>query len=174
MRRPSQSEYFEYYARYVNLVREGDIIDLMGQEMQRTLDMLADVPEDLEGHRYEPGKWSIKEVVGHVIDAERLFGYRALHFARRDPAPLPSMDENEWARVSNADTRSLHSLAVEFELVRRSHMALFAGFDEEMSVLTGMASGYEFTVRTLPYIMVGHEMHHRSVLADRYLGMRWS
>jgi uncharacterized damage-inducible protein DinB len=172
MKRPRPSEYYEYYGRYVSIVREGDIVDLMAEEMQRTLDMLALVPEDMEGHRYEPEKWSIKEVVGHVIDAERLFGYRALHFARRDRAPLPSMDESEWARVSNADTRSLGSLAEEFELVRRSHIALFASFDEEMSTLSGMASGYEFTVQTLPYIMVGHEMHHRSVLATKYLGMR--
>ncbi|UCC83902.1 MAG: DinB family protein [Gemmatimonadota bacterium] len=170
MKRPDPSEYFEYYGRYVDLVPEGDILVILAAEMQRTLDVLAGVGPKQADHRYAPEKWSVKEVIGHIIDAERVFGYRALHFARRDPAPLPSMEENDWARASNAAARSIQSLAGEFELVRRSHIALFRGFDEELSKLSGTASGYEFSVRTFPYLMAGHEMHHRSVLLERYLG----
>lgn len=169
MKRPEPSEYFEYYGRYVDLVPEGDILVVLAAEMQRTLDVLAGVGPELADHRYAPEKWSVKEVVGHVIDAERVFGYRALHFARRDPAPLPSMEQNDWAEHSNAATRSLESLAGEFELVRRSHIALFRGFDEQLSKLSGTASGYEFSVRTFPYLMAGHEIHHREVLLERYL-----
>ncbi|UCC71511.1 MAG: DinB family protein [Gemmatimonadota bacterium] len=170
MRRPDPSEYFEYYGRYVDLVPDGDIIAILAEEMLRTLDVLAAVPPDLADYRYAPEKWTVKEVIGHVIDAERVFGYRALHFARRDPASLPSMEENEWARASNAAARSMESLAKEYALVRESHIALLKGFDEEMSTLKGTASGYEFSVRTFPYLMAGHEIHHRGVLLDRYLG----
>jgi uncharacterized damage-inducible protein DinB len=169
MNRPHPSEYFEYYGRYVDLVPEGDVLVILAAEMQRTLDVLAGVGPDMADYRYAPEKWSVKEVIGHIIDAERVFGYRALHFARRDPAPLPSMEENDWARASNAATRSIRSLAGEFELVRRSHIALFKSFDEELSMLSGTASGYEFSVRTCPYLMAGHEIHHRGVLLDRYL-----
>ncbi len=169
MKRPDPSEYFEYYGRYVDLVPEGDILVILAAQMQQTLDVLAGVDSDQADYRYAPEKWSVKEVVGHMIDAERVFGYRALHFARRDPAPLPSMEENDWARASNAAARSIQSLAGEFELVRRSHIALFRSFDEELSMLSGTASGYELTVRTFPYLMVGHEVHHRGVLLDRYL-----
>jgi hypothetical protein len=169
MNRPHPSEYFEYYGRYVDLVPEGDVLVILAAEMQRTLDVLAGVGPDMADYRYAPEKWSVKEVIGHIIDAERVFGYRALHFARRDPAPLPSMEENDWARASNAATRSIRSLAGEFELVRRSHIALFKSFDEELSMLSGTASGYEFSVRTCPYLRAGHEIHHRGVLLDRYL-----
>jgi uncharacterized damage-inducible protein DinB len=169
IKRPDPSEYYEYYGRYVDLVPDGDILVILAAEMQRTLDVLAGVGPELADYRYAPEKWSVKEVIGHVIDAERLFGYRALHFARRDPAPLPSMEENDWAQASNAAARSIQSLAGEFELVRRSHIALFKSFDEELSTLSGTASGYKFSVRTFPYLMAGHEMHHRGVLLERYL-----
>ncbi len=169
MDRPEPSEYFEYYGRYVNLVPEGDIISVLESELQRTLDMLEGVPEELEEYKYQPGKWSVREVIGHVIDAERVFQNRAFHFARRDPAPLPSMEENDYARVSNAGQRPLQELAQEFEAVRRSSIALFRSFDDEVALRRGTASGNEFSVRSTAYIMAGHEIHHRSVLENRYL-----
>jgi uncharacterized damage-inducible protein DinB len=170
MKRPDPSEFFEYYGHYVDLVPDGDILVTLAAQMQQTLDVLAGVGPELADYRYAPEKWSVKEVIGHVIDAERVFGYRALHFARRDPAPLPSMEQEDWARASNAAARSIRSLAGEFELVRRSHIALFKSLDDDASTLSGTASGYEFTVRTFPYLMAGHEMHHRGVLLERYLG----
>jgi uncharacterized damage-inducible protein DinB len=169
MKRPDPSEFFEYYGHYVDLVPDGDVFVTLAAQMQQTLDVLAGVDPELANYRYAPEKWSVKEVIGHVIDAERVFGYRALHFARRDPAPLPSMEQEDWARASNAANRSIQSLAGEFELVRRSHIALFKSLDEESSTLRGTASGYEFTVRTFPYLMAGHEIHHRQVLLERYL-----
>ena len=104
-----------------------------------------------------------------MTDAERVFAYRALSFARRDPAHLPSMEENDWVRVSNATQRPLPELADEFAAVRRSSIALFSSFDDEMSQLRGTASGCEFSVRSIAYIIAGHEIHHRGVLEERYL-----
>jgi hypothetical protein len=167
--RPEPSEYFEYYGRYIDLVPEGDIISVLESELGRTLDILERVPAQLEEYRYQPGKWSVREVIGHVIDAERVFQNRAFHFARRDPAPLPSMEENDYARVSNAGGRPLKELAQEFEAVRRSSIALFKGLDDEAALLSGTAAGYGFSVRSTAYIIAGHEMHHRSVLEERYL-----
>jgi uncharacterized damage-inducible protein DinB len=135
VKRPEPSEYYEYYGRYIDLVREGDIISVLESELQRTLDVLSGIPANLEEYKYEPGKWSVREVIGHVIDAERVFQNRAFHFARRDPAPLPSMEENDYARVSNAGQRPLQELAQEFEAVRRSSIALFRSFDDEAALL---------------------------------------
>jgi uncharacterized damage-inducible protein DinB len=170
IQRPDPSEYFEYYGRYITQVPEGDILTILTEELQRTLDLLGSVPPDRGDFSYAPGKWSIKEVIGHLIDAERLFAYRALSFARRDPAHLPSMEQDDWAGVSNAAERTLEALADELEAVRRSSILLFGGFDDEMMALRGVASGYEFSVRSIPYIIAGHEIHHRGVLEERYLG----
>ena len=170
IKRPQPDEYFEYYGRYIDKVPDGDICSILADELQTTLDLLGKVPPGREDFAYAPGKWSIKEVVGHVTDAERVFAYRALSFARRDPAQLPSMEENDWAEISNAAQRSLPELADEFAAVRRSSITLFNGFDDEVSQLRGMASGCEFSVRSITYILAGHEMHHRGVLEERYLG----
>jgi uncharacterized damage-inducible protein DinB len=169
IQRPESTEYFEYYDTYIRRVPDGDILLLLGENLAETLALLDTVPAGLEEHRYAPGKWSIREVIGHVIDAERVFAYRALHFARRDAAPLPSMEEGDYARYSNAGQRTLRDLAEELAAVRRSSILLFRSFDEEMLDFRGKASGYEFSVRSIPYIVAGHEIHHRSVLAERYL-----
>jgi len=167
--RPQPDEYFEYYGRYIGMVPDGNVCSILADEARITLDLLSKVSPDREGYAYAPGKWSIKEVIGHVTDAERVFAYRALSFARRDPAHLPSMEENEWADISNANQRTLVELADEFAAVRRSTVLLFEGFDDEMSRLRGTASGNEFSVRSIAYIIAGHEMHHRGVLQERYL-----
>ena len=170
--RPHPDEYYEYYGRYIDQVPEGDVCSILADQLQITLDVLDSVPGDREDFAYAPDKWSFKEVIGHVTDAERVFAYRALSFARRDPGPLPSMEENEWARVSNAAQRTLAELADEFAAVRRATIALFNGFDDEMLRLRGTASGYEFSVRAIAYIIAGHELHHRGVLEQRYLEWR--
>jgi uncharacterized damage-inducible protein DinB len=169
IKRPDPSEYFEYYGRYIDLVPEGDILSILEESLQQTLATLRDLPEELADYRYAPGKWSIKEVIGHVIDAERVFAYRAVSFARRDPARLPSMEQDEWADVSNAAQRPFQELLDELEAARRSTILLFKSFDEEMTALRGTASGCEFSVRCLPYIIAGHEIHHRKVIGELYL-----
>lgn len=168
--RPDPSEYFAYYDTYVRRVPDGDILTVLAEGVAKTLALLDGIPPELEEYRYAPGKWSVREVIGHVIDAERVFAHRALHFARRDPQPLPSMDEGDYARASNAGRRSLRDLADELEAVRKSSIRLFRSFDEATLDYRGTASGYEFSVRSIPYIIAGHEIHHRSVLGERYLG----
>lgn len=168
--RPQSSEYADYYGLYIGQVPEGDIRELMASEIESTLEMLRGVPAERETHRYAEGKWSVREVVGHMIDVERVFAYRALAFARRDPAPLPSMEQDGWALASNAHQRPLSELADELELTRRGHVVMFRGFDDEVALETGVASGFRFTVRSLAYCLVGHEIHHRKLLAERYLG----
>ena len=169
MKRPQATEHHEYYGRYIEKVPDGDIIQLLESQVEETLRLLATVSPERADHRYAPGKWSIKEVVGHVIDTERTFGYRALCFARKDPAPLPSFEQDQYAEFSNAADRTLPDLAEELRMVRKSHVVLFKSFDEASWTRTGIASGFEFSVRSLPFIIAGHEIHHRTVLEDRYL-----
>ncbi len=167
--RPANSEYEAYYHQYISKVPEGDVLEIMETNMTDTASLLAGVGEDKAGYRYAPGKWSIKQVVGHLTDVERLFGYRTMAFARRDKAPLPSFDQNEYVEHANFDNRSLRNIAGEFECIRRSTVALFRSFDPDVLMRTGIASGFSFTVRSVAFILAGHEIHHVGVLKERYL-----
>ncbi|HKP86408.1 MAG TPA: DinB family protein [Blastocatellia bacterium] len=167
--RPSDAEYAPYYGRYIGLVPEGDIIRTLGQQLEDTLSLLGGVSESQAGHRYAPDKWSIKEVVGHVIDTERIFAYRALRFARNDKAPIEGFDQDEFARNGMFDERKLADLAEEFEHVRRANLLLFRSLSEETLGRRGVASENEVSVRALLYIIAGHERHHIEVLKTRYL-----
>ena len=169
MGRPAASEHDEYFGRYIGLVAEGDILEILEGERAKTQKLLSGLSEEQSTYRYAEGKWSIREVIGHLIDSERMFQYRALCFARRDPAHLPSFEENDYAKESNAHQRPLAELTEEYDLVRRSSISLFKGFDEEMTTRSGVASVFEFSVRSLAYILAGHEVHHRGVVVERYL-----
>ena len=170
MRRPDPSEYDAYYGRYIDLVPEGDILDILEREMVTTQALLASVPPEKEEYRYAPGKWSVREVVGHLIDAERTFAFRCIWVARGAVDPQPSFDQEAWARTSNAGTRRLVALAEEWITLRRDAILLFRGLDEEATGRTGIASGKSFTARTFPWIIAGHELHHRALLERDYLG----
>ncbi len=169
MQRPDPTEYHEYYGTYVHKVPDGEILEILDQGVSQTLGLLRDLPTEWETFSYEPGKWTLRDVLGHMADAERVFSYRALSFARLDPGELPSMDQDQWVADSNAGSRPLPSLLAEFECVRRSSIALFEGFDEDVWSRRGTASGCEFSVRSFPYIVAGHEIHHRRVIEERYL-----
>ncbi len=127
--RPAADEHAPYYLRYIALVPDGDLIAELGRQGRATAAMLRRVPADRAHFRYQPGKWSVLEVIGHVIDAERVFAYRALCFSRADATPLPSFDENAWVPGSEADQRPLEGLVAEFEAVRAATAALFAGMN---------------------------------------------
>jgi hypothetical protein len=167
--RPGPGEHHEYYGLYVSQVSDGDVLDTLERQVEETTALLRSVPAARETYRYADGKWSIREVIGHVLDTERVFGLRALHFARRDPAPLPSFEQDDWARVSNAHARPLADLVEEFRAVRRGHVLLLRGLDPDAGPRRGVASGREFTVRSIPWILAGHERHHVGVLRERYL-----
>jgi hypothetical protein len=168
--RPSPSEHAEFYGRYIGLVPDGDIVDILQEQFGETLALLQGVTPARETHRYAPEKWSIREVVGHLLDTERVMAYRALAMARCDGVDLPKMDPDQWTARSNANQRTLDDLAAEWAGVRRATMHMFATLPEDAGLRRGKASGREFTVRSFPWIIAGHELWHRERLAKDYLG----
>ena len=167
MARPDPSEHAAYYGKYIALVPEDDILTAMKSDLTETLSYLSGVSEKDSCVRHPPYTWSIKEVVGHVTDSERIFGYRALRFARDDSTPLPGFEENAYARAAEFDSRPLYDLAAEFEAVRRSHLCLFGNLPEVAWVRRGTANGDGVSVRALAYIIVGHQRHHFAILRRR-------
>lgn len=167
--RPDPGEYNAYYDRYVALVPAGDIIALLTVQLDDTIALLRDLSEEQALHAYAPGKWTIKEVIGHVMDAERVFMHRAMRFGRGDETPLPSFDENVYTPAGEFNARPLASLISEFTAVRRATVALLAGLPAEAWERKGTASRFPVSVRGLAWITAGHELHHRQILMQRYL-----
>lgn len=167
--RPESGEYAPYYDKYISQVPDGDINRLLESQIRDTANLVRGIPEARGGHRYAEGKWSIREVVGHLCDAERVFGYRAMRFARSDNTPLPGFDENAFVANSRFDARTLASLIDEFEAVRGGSVALLAGLDEDEWIRRGTANNNEMSVRALAWTIAGHELHHRGLLQERYL-----
>jgi DinB family protein len=169
MLKPDQSEFLPYYARYIDLVGPGDIVGTLAAQMRETQALLRGLPASIGHHRYAPGKWSVSEIIGHVIDAERIFGIRALRFARGDTQPLPGFEQDDYATNSAFDAYPLAELALELDVVRQSTIFLYKHLEEESWMRRGIASGAEVSVRALAHIIAGHELHHRQILQTRYL-----
>jgi hypothetical protein len=167
--RPTSADAADYYFTYIDKVPDGDVLDVLSGGVAVTRRCLAGVGEAREGHRYAPGKWTLREVIGHVVDAERVFGYRAFHMARGDAAPLPGMEQEQYAATAGAERRRLGELLDELEHLRQGHLALFRSFDQTAWERVGTASGFPFRVRAFPFILAGHEIHHRRVIEERYL-----
>ena len=167
MKRPDLNEHSTYYGRYTGLVPEVDIIAALRDESTKTLEVLRVVPEPEAGTTHPPYTWTIRQVVGHLIDCERIFGARALRFARGDSSPLPGFDENSYALSGEFDRLRLSDLASEFEATRRSHLALFGNLPTAAWERRGLANGTEISVRALAYILVGHERHHMGIVRRR-------
>jgi uncharacterized damage-inducible protein DinB len=167
--RPAADEHAPYYSRYVDLVPDVDLLDYLQQQMEGTAAFLRAIPRSLEGHRYAEGKWSIREVVGHIADTERIFAYRALRFARADQTPLAGFDENTYVPAAHADDRDLDSLVDEWVHVRLATLALLRGLDEGAPLRRGKANDQEISVRALAWVMAGHVDHHAAILRERYL-----
>jgi hypothetical protein len=167
--RPDKTEYAEYYHKYVEAVPDGDISDVLEDQLIAAVNLFSNISEDKSKQRYAPGKWSIREVLGHIMDAERVFAYRALRFSRGDQKPLQGFDENEYINNSNYDKTNLSLLIEEFLNLRRSTISVFRSMKNEMWLKKGNASGYDVTVRGLAYIIAGHAEHHFEVIKERYL-----
>ena len=165
---PETSEYASAFANYVANVSEDDVLAAMEAQSRETAALLARVDEEKGSYRYGPEKWSVKEVVGHFTDAERVFAYRALAIARGDQASLPGFDENEYMRHSNFDQRSMRSIADEYATARAATLAEFRGFSDEAWQRRGTANNNPVSVRALARICLGHERHHLRVLRERY------
>ncbi len=167
--RPAAGDFLPYYSTYIDRVPDGDIVDTLEKQFAGTLSLIKSIPEADGDKRYAPEKWSIREVIGHVIDGERIFVYRALRFARADGTPVPGFDENAYVKNAPFSKVSLTSLADEFDHVRRATLHFFRNLDEESFGRRGTANGAEITVRSLAFILAGHESHHVNVLRTRYL-----
>lgn len=169
MNRPEKQEYAEFYETYVSLVPETDIVAALENQTSDFQNLFADLTDEKANFRYAEGKWSVKELLGHIIDAERVFSYRALRISRRDATPLATFEENIYVANSNFKNTALADLVEEFALLRQSNVLLFKNLNDEAWLNTGTASDAAISVRALAYIMVGHVRHHASILRTRYL-----
>lgn len=167
--RPTTAEYLPYYHKYIERVPAGDIVTILRDQIADTRELLRRVPTHAVDFAYAPGKWTIKEVVGHLCDAERVFTYRALRFARADATPLPGFDENAWVPTSGYAARPLGQIAEEYSAVRTATVAFLNGLSGEAWARSGEANGARCSVRALAAIIAGHELHHRAILEERYL-----
>jgi uncharacterized damage-inducible protein DinB len=167
--RPQADEFFDYYGRYIAKVPDGNLISLLREQAVETVTLLQGLSPEQANYAYAPGKWTVKQVIGHISDAERIFAYRALRFARKDPTPLASFDENAYVDHADFTTRSLGDLLEELQVVRASTIHLARSMDTETLARRGVASGHEVSVRALFYIIAGHERHHADLLRERYL-----
>ena len=167
--RPTTGEYPERYMRYIDLVPEHDLHAAMAGQLQATDTWLQSIPAGRADYRYAPDKWTLRDVVGHVLDTERLFGFRLLSIARGDPTPLAIADENLWMRHSEFKRYSLVALADELRTIRQSHVSMVQYLPVTAWDRVGLVGGTNVSVRALGYTMLGHERHHWNIVRTRYL-----
>lgn len=169
MKRPEKNEYAEYYEAYVSLVDETDIVTALESQITDLQNLFAVIPEEQGSYAYAEGKWSIKQLVGHLIDGERIFSYRALRFARSDQTPLESFDQDFYTENADFNSVKLADLVEELILLRKANVLFFKNLLPEDWNRTGIASNSEVSVRALAYIIGGHLRHHLRILKERYL-----
>ena len=167
--RPSPEEYGEHYQTYVELVPETDVVAAMERQVPETVRLLSGIPATLADYRYDAGKWTVREVIGHIIDTERIFGFRALAFARGEKAPVPGADENEYVRHAAFDRYRIDDLGREYEHLRRAHVSFFGHLAPEAWGRSGTANELPVTVRALAFIILGHERHHLKIMREQYI-----
>jgi hypothetical protein len=167
--RPGSDEHISYYSTYIDRVPDGDIVEILKQDTVETLAFLRAIPEARHDYRYAPGKWSIRQIVGHLGDGERVFQYRAWRFSRADTTPVPGFDENLYVDNAPFESVSMPDLISEFEHLRQASIHLFGNMTEEGMARRGVANGRELSVRAIAYIIAGHVTHHIGVLKERYL-----
>ena len=164
-----QTEYAPYYATYISKVEEADLVEELEISVHEFIKFVQNIPLDKYDYSYAEGKWTIKDIIQHLMDSERIFAYRALRIARKDKTPLASFEENEYAAIAGANQRSIRDLLTELAIVRQSTIALFKTFSEDVLKRIGVASGYDVSVRALGVIIIGHQKHHQRIFMERYL-----
>jgi len=167
--RPEASEHLPYYEKYIKLVENADIVGALQEQMIQTQALLSAVGEAKGDFRYAPDKWNVKEVLGHLIDTERIMAYRALRIARNDATPIEGFEQDDYVRNAPHRNCRVKDLAGEFATVREASVFLFRSLDAEAWMRRGIANRAEITVRALAYIIAGHELHHRKMLVEKYL-----
>lgn len=168
-RRPLESEFEGFFKRYIDKTEGDDICQLLSQQLKSSLSLYESLTEEQWKFKYEPGKWSIKEVLLHIIDTERVFDYRAMRFSRGDTTSLPGFDQEIFAQHANAESRTAKSLMDEYKVLRQSTILLFENMTDEDCVRKGMASDLMLTPIALAFMNAGHEIHHMEILKERYL-----
>ncbi len=170
MQPPKTDEYAPFYANYVKLATDkGDVLSTLSELKDSTYQLFTSLPADQGDHAYAPGKWTVKQVVAHLIDVERVFAYRLLCFMRKDATPLPGFDENEYADHHDVAQRSLTDLAQEFKDLRSANLYLYRSVTAEALLFQGNANGNVMSVRAQLHVIAGHELHHLNILHERYL-----
>lgn len=168
MNRPQSNEYAPFYGKYIDTVSE-NVLGELEHQANSFHEFLNSIPEEKVLYAYAEGKWTVKELVGHVIDTERIMAYRALTFARGDANQLPGFEENDYVKKARFNDHTLSALANEFAALRRANVFLFRSFNGDDLNSMGVASGREISVRALLYIIAGHVNHHKNILNERYL-----
>jgi hypothetical protein len=168
--RPKPGEYNPYYDRYISLIPGSDIISTLTSQLPKTVALLSGRSEPEGELRYAPGKWSVKEALGHMIDTERIMAYRALRIARHDRTPMEGFEQDDYVRDGPYADLRLADLVEEFKTVRATTLAFFRNLRPGDWTRSGIANKNEITVRALAYIIAGHELHHRNILEERYFG----
>lgn len=169
MDRPAQNEYASFYQKYIDLVPKGNILKTMEKQNEQFCEFLAKVSEKKADYRYEKDKWSIREVIGHMIDTEHIFLYRALRFSRNDKHELAGFEQDDYIANSNYPKQSLTDLVEQFYLLRKTTVSFYKSLSKSMWTSKGKASGQDVTVRALAFIIVGHVIHHMQIIHKRYL-----
>ncbi|MEP7165042.1 MAG: DinB family protein [Ferruginibacter sp.] len=169
MSKPIESTFPAYFKKYIDQVKEDELNEAFKNQQQFVDTYFDSIPEEKTNTGYAPGKWSLKELLQHVIDTERVFNYRALAFARKETASLPGFDENDYAANSNANERSWKSLCEEFKIVRRSTELMFRSFSDEALQSSGLANNNPMSVLAMGFTTIGHVIHHKKVIEERYL-----
>lgn len=167
--RPKADEHLAYYSKYIDRVPDGDIVQILERQLPETSAFLRGIPESRVDYRYAPGKWNIRQIVGHLSDGERVFQYRAWRFSRADETPVPGFEENHYVDNAPFEKVSMSDLVDEFQQLRSASIHLLKNMDETAMSRSGVANGAGVTVRAIAWIMAGHVDHHMQILRDRYL-----
>lgn len=169
MHRPEKSEYDPYYERYISLIIDNDIVPVLAGQVTELQDLFTALPEEKGTYAYETGKWTIKEVLSHLIDGERIFAYRVFRIARGDKTPIEGFEQDGYIENSHANERTFAELLDEFNLLRRANVLFFKNLDRDDWVRIGTANDVEISVRAISFVMAGHIRHHITILRSRYL-----
>jgi uncharacterized damage-inducible protein DinB len=163
------NEYADFYSRYIQALENVQLIEELEIAVHDFIRFVQNIPMDKFDYRYAEGKWTIKEIIQHLIDCERVFGYRALRISRNDKTPLPGFDEDDYVANTDGNLRSIQDLLTEMAVVRQSTLSLFKSFSQEQLLRIGTASDKEVSVRAIGFIIIGHQKHHQNIFQERYL-----
>ena len=165
----TETEYASFYAPYIAMLSDENLIENLEISVHEFIKFVQNIPLDKFDYSYQVGKWTIKDIIQHLIDSERVFAYRSLRIARADKTPLPGFDENSFANYTNATARSIQDLLSEMAVVRQSTLSLFKSFSANQLLSIGVASDNEISVRAIGFIIIGHQKHHQKIFIERYL-----